>query len=137
MHPHGHIQPWSRSTQRAGLFPPEKFLSFAGARAGLLKGENERGMKLVKGLSLWALLSLPGMAGEDKATEAPVFTMRPIGQVRNVEGKPVTLEIEKEYIEGLGGLRGETGCKPKAVMRFAFTAVQRGGTLDCGGPPPL
>lgn len=58
-------------------------------------------MKLLLGL----LLAVPCWAGEKKASEAePVFTMRPIGRVQNVEGKPVALRIKEEFAEGLDGL---------------------------------
>ena len=48
-------------------------------------------LRLLPGL----MMVVPGGAGEEKAEEAkkvgPVFTMRPIGRVQNVKGKPVTL----------------------------------------------
>jgi tRNA-Thr(GGU) m(6)t(6)A37 methyltransferase TsaA len=61
-------------------------------------------MRLLLGL----ILVVPGWAGEEKVEdvkkEGPVFTMRPIGRVQNVNEKPVTLEIEKEHVAGLDGL---------------------------------
>ncbi|MCH7226198.1 tRNA (N6-threonylcarbamoyladenosine(37)-N6)-methyltransferase TrmO [Haloferula sp. A504] len=47
-------------------------------------------------LALWV--------GGNADGEEPVFTMRPIGEVQNVEGKPVALKIADEYVEGLEGL---------------------------------
>lgn len=49
-------------------------------------------------------LTLLFWAGGDATGEEPVFTMRPIGEVQNVEGKPVALKIADEYVEGLEGL---------------------------------
>lgn len=48
------------------------------------------------GLILWV--------GANAAGEEPTFTMHPIGEVQNVEGKPVALKIADEYVEGLEGL---------------------------------
>ena len=61
-------------------------------------------MKSVKLLLLGGLLSLPVWAGEETAKDEPLFTMRPIGHVQNVEGKPVAIKIKKEFAEGLEGL---------------------------------
>lgn len=59
-------------------------------------------------LLLGLLLVVPCWAGEETKGDAkagePVFTMRPIGRVQNVKGKPVELQIKKEYLEGLDGL---------------------------------
>jgi tRNA-Thr(GGU) m(6)t(6)A37 methyltransferase TsaA len=59
-------------------------------------------------LLLGLLLVVPCWAGEETKGDAkagePVFMMRPIGRVQNVKGKPVELQIKKEYLEGLDGL---------------------------------
>ena len=57
-------------------------------------------MKLFLGL----LLAVPCWAGEEAKEVEPVFTMRPIGRVQNVKGKPVELQIKKEHLAGLDGL---------------------------------
>ena len=65
---------------------------------------NAMRLKLLLGL----MFAVPCWAGEEKGVEpeqeAPVFTMRPIGRVQNLKGKPVQLQIKKEHVEGLDGL---------------------------------
>ena len=59
----------------------------------------------IRELLLGMMLIGPVCAGEEDGTDVePVFTMRPIGRVQNVEGKPVALRIKKEYVDGLDGL---------------------------------